>query len=46
MNKQIKTLLRKRNTFYKPLKRRMINSTLLDKFDAFQGKLQNLINFF
>ena len=43
---KLKDLLRKKNTLYKCLKRRMVNSKLLDKLDALQAKLQIPINFF
>ena len=46
MNEQIKTLIAEKGTLYKRLKRRMLNSKLLDKFDALQAKLQSSINFF
>ena len=46
MNKQIKTLIAEKNTLYKRLKQRVVNSKLLDKLDALQAKLQSLINFF
>ena len=35
-----------KNAFYKRLKRRMVNSKLLDKLDALEAKLQIEINFF
>ena len=35
-----------KNAFYKRLKRRMVNSKLLDKLDALEAKLQSSINFF
>ena len=48
MNKQIKTVIagEKKNASNKRLKRRMVNSKLLDKLDVLQAKLQSLINFF
>ena len=46
MNKQIKTLIAEETALYKRLKRRMLNSKLLDKFDALQAKLQSSVNFF
>ena len=45
MNKQIKTFVVEKNTHYKCLKRRMLNSKLFDKPDALQTKLQSSINF-
>ena len=45
MNKQIKTLIAEKNAVYKLLKRRMLNSKLLDKLDALQTKLQISITF-
>ena len=44
MNKQIKTLTAEKNALYKSLKQRLVNSKLLDKLDALQAKLQNLIH--
>ena len=46
MNKQIKTLIAEKNALYKRLKRSMLNSKLLYKFDALQAKLQSLSIFF
>ena len=46
MNKQIKTFIAEKNALYKLLKRRMLNTKLLDKLDALQVKLQSSINFF
>ena len=46
MNKQIKPHISEKNALYKRLKRRMLISKLLDKFDALQAKLQSLINLF
>ena len=46
MKKQIKTLIAEKNAFYKILKRRLLNSKLLDKLDALQATLQSSINFF
>ena len=46
MNKQIKTLIAKKNALHKRLKQRMLSSKLLDKLDALQAKLQSSINFF
>ena len=46
MNKQIKALIAGKTAFYKRLKRRMLNSKLIDKLDALQAKLQNSFNFF
>ena len=46
MKKQIKTLIAEKNASYERLKRRMVNSRLLDKLDVLQAKLQSLINFF
>ena len=46
MTKLIKTLIARRNALYKCLRRRRLNSKLLDKLDAFQAKLQSSINFF
>ena len=46
MNKQIKKLISEKNALYKLLKRRMVNSKLLDKLDALQAKLQSLSTFF
>ena len=34
-----------KNVLYKRLKRRMVNSKLLDKLDTLQAKLESLINF-
>ena len=45
MNNQIKTLVAEKNALHKFLKRRMLNSKLLDKPDALQAKLQTSINF-
>ena len=46
MNKQIKILIAEKNNLYKRLKRRILNSKLLDKLDALQAKLKSLMNFF
>ena len=46
MNKRIKTLIAEKNALSKRLKRRMLNSKLLDKLYAWQAKLQSSINFF
>ena len=43
---KLKHLLRKKNALYERLKRRIVNSKLLDKLDVLQAKLQSLINFF
>ena len=45
MNKQIKTLVTEKSALYKHLKRRMLNSKLLNKLDALQARLQSSINF-
>ena len=46
MKKQIKTLITDKSALYKRMKRRMVNSKLLDKLDALQAKLQSSVNFF
>ena len=46
MDKQTKTLIAEINALSKRLKQRMVNSKLLDKFDALQAKLQSLTNSF
>ena len=46
INKQIKHLLLKKWFKYKRLKRRMLKSKSLYKFDALQAKLQTSINYF
>ena len=46
MNKRIGTLIAEKSALYKRLKRRMLNSKLLDKLDALQAKPQSSINFF
>ena len=43
--KQIKTFIAGKNAFHKCLKKRTLNSMLLDKLDALQAKLQSSINF-
>ena len=49
MNDQIKTVIAGKKGLYKRLKRRILNSKLLDKLDAFidalQAKLQSSIHF-
>ena len=46
IDKEIKTLIAEKNALYKRLKRRMLNSKLLDKLDALQGKTTKFNNFF
>ena len=46
MNKQIKTQIAVKNALYKHLKRRMLNSKLLDKLNVLKTKLQRPINIF
>ena len=46
MNKQIETVIGEKNALCKSLKRRMVNSKLLDKLDTLEAKLQISINFF